>query len=75
MDATETEGLKALGLEEMNCVVVSTGPNILKTIIRIFHYSNIPNRAKPYVVLLHFVKKSDTLLLLSQLKHSCITKI
>ena len=37
MDATETEGLKALGLEEMNCIVVSTGSNISSSILICLH--------------------------------------
>lgn len=36
-DATETEGLKGLGLEEMNCVVVSTGSNISNSILICLH--------------------------------------
>ena len=37
MDATKTEGLKALGLEEMNCIVVSTGSNISSSILICLH--------------------------------------
>jgi trk system potassium uptake protein len=37
MDATVTEGLKALGLEEMNCIVVSTGSNISSSILICLH--------------------------------------
>ncbi|MFH1993751.1 MAG: TrkA family potassium uptake protein [Pseudomonadota bacterium] len=41
MDATEAERLKALGFEEMNAVVVSTGTNISSSILICLHLQEL----------------------------------